>query len=172
MKKLSFVLIAMLVLASCQEPQKIGYVDNGKVINEYQEKIDIESKFKLRDESFAMRTDSIGKAFQLEAQDFQLKSKSMSAKKAQELYDELGKKQQLLQQQLQFEQQQLQQAFNVEIDSAIIKVKDFVNDYGKKNGYTYIFGTTEASSTVMYGKEENDITQIVLDAINSAYKKD
>ena len=30
-----------------------------------------------------------------------------------------------------------------------VKVKDFVKDYGKKNGYTYILGTTDAASTVI-----------------------
>ena len=172
MKNIIWLALTCLVVVGCQQPQKIGYIDNGKVINEYQEKIDIEDKYKSKDEVFSRRTDSISKAFQLEAQDFQLKSKRMSQNKAQELYDELSQKQQLLQQQLQFEQQQLQQAFNAEIDSVIIKVKDFVKDYGNKNGYTYILGTTEASSSVMYGIPENDITQIVLDALNAEYTKE
>jgi outer membrane protein len=172
MKNLSLIILAVLMLASCQEQQKIGFVDNGKVINEYQEKLEVEEEFKAREEIFNKRTDSIGQAFQLEAQDFQLKSKSMSAKKAQEKYDELGQKQQLLQQQLQFEQQQLQQAFSAEIDSVIIRVKDFVKDYGSKNGYTYILGTSDASSTVMYGTEANDLTNIIIEALNTNYKKD
>jgi len=171
MKKIGITFIAVLLLVSCQEQQKIGFVDNGKVINEYQEKIDIEEKFKGKDELFSKRTDSIGQAFQLEAQKFQLESKSMSAKKAQEMYDELGKKQQLLQQQLQFEQQQLQQAFNTEIDSAIVKVKNFVKVYGEKNGYTYILGTTDAASSVMYGTKSNDLTQVIIDSLNANYKK-
>ncbi|NND52001.1 MAG: OmpH family outer membrane protein [Flavobacteriaceae bacterium] len=172
MKNLGITFITLLLFMSCQEQQKIGFVDNGKVINEFQEKIDIEEKFKSKDEIFTKRTDSIGQAFQLEAQQFQLESKNMSAKRAQEKYDELGKKQQLLQQQLQFEQQQLQQAFNAEIDSAIVKVKNFVKEYGKANGYTYILGTTDASSSVMYGTESNDLTQIIIDSLNAKYKKD
>lgn len=171
MKKLGFVIAVMLLVVSCQEQQKIGFVDNGKVINDYQEKLDIEAKYKLKDEVFTKRTDSIGKAFQLEAQDFQIKSKNMSAQKAQEQYEALGQKQQMLQQQLQFEQQQLQQAFSTEIDSVIVKVKAFVADYGEKNGYTYILGTSDASSTVMYGDASKDLSQVILEALNDAYKK-
>ena len=170
MKNIILLGILVVLIYGCQEQQKIGFVDNGKVINEYQEKIDIEEKYRAKDEVFTKRTDSISQAFQLEAQEFQLRSKRLSQAKAQELYDELGQKQQLLQQQLQFEQQQLQQAFNAEIDSAIIKVKNFVKSYGEKNGYTYILGTTDASSSVMFGKDENDLTQIVLDSLNAAYK--
>ena len=94
----------------------------------------------------------------------------MSQSAIQKLSQELQQKEALLGQQLQFEQQQLQQAFNSEIDSVIIRVKDFVNDYGKKNGYTYILGTSDASNTVMFGTEANDLSQIILDALNESYK--
>lgn len=171
MKNLVIVVLALVALTSCQEQAKIGFVDNGKVINDYQEKKDIEDKYKVKDEAFKKRTDSIGKAFQLEAQAFQLKAQKLSQKQQQEQYGALGQKQQMLQQQLQFEQQQIQQAFNVEIDSVLSKVKGFVNDYGKKNNYTYILGKNEAGS-VMFGKEEQDISQIIIDALNADYKKE
>jgi len=170
MKKIvAFLLIAVLVM-SCQEQQKIAFVDNGKVINEYQEKIDIEAKYKLKDENFKKRTDSISKAFQSEAQGFQANAKTMSQKEQQEKYQALGQKQQMLQQQLQVEQQQLTQEFNVEIDSVLSHVTKFVGDYGKKNGYTFILGKNEAGS-VMYGEETMDISAEIIEAINAEYKK-
>ena len=170
MKHLLVIAILVCSFSSCQQ-QKIGFVDNSEVINGYQEKKDIEEKYKGKDEVFALRTDSISKAFQLEAQDFQIKSRGMSSSKAQELYDQLGQKQQLLQQQLQFEQQQLQQSFNGEIDSVIIKVKDYVKTYGENNGYTFILGTSDASSSVMYGVESKDLSQIIIDGLNAEYKE-
>ena len=170
MKRILFTIAAVTILFSCQEKSKMAFVDTSKVINEYQEKIDIEEKFKGRDALFTKRTDSISKAFQLEAQEFQLKSKRMSASNAQKAYEELGQKQQLLQQQLQFEQQQLQQSFDIEIDSAIQKVKAYVKKYGKSNGYTYIFGTSDALNTVMYAEDTDDLTQIIIDSLNATYK--
>ena len=170
MKKLLYVAFAIFAFTSCQQ-QKIGFVDNGKVINEYQEKKDIEEKYKVKDDAFKKRTDSIGQAFQLEAQAFQTKSSKMSPKKAQEAYDGLMQKQQMLQQQIQFEQQQITKAFQTEIDSTIIKVKDFVKDYGKTNGFTYILGTSDGASSVLYGTEENDLSQTIIDALNAQHKK-
>lgn len=170
MKKLVFIVLACSIFA-CQEQHKVGYIDNAKVIDAYQEKIDIEEKFKVRDEAFTKRTDSISKAFQLEAQDFQIKARSMSNRKAQELYDELGQKQQLLQQQIQFEQQQLQQAFNTEIDSAVSKMKDYVKNYGQQNGYTFIFGTSDNTNSIMYGDDAMDITDAIIEGLNEGYKK-
>ena len=170
MKKLLYVAFAIIAFTSCQQ-QKIGFVDNGKVINEYQEKKDIEEKFKVKDEAFKKRTDSIGQAFQVEAQSFQAKASKMSQKKAQEAYEGLMQKQQMLQQQIQIEQQQITQAFQAEIDSTIVKVKDFVKDYGKTNGFTHILGTSDGASSVLYGTEENDLSQTIIDALNTEYKK-
>ncbi|RKE98806.1 OmpH family outer membrane protein [Ichthyenterobacterium magnum] len=171
MKNLVAAFIAIIILTSCQEQQKIGFIDNGKVINDYQEKIDVEEKYKLKDEVFKKKTDSIGKAFQLEAQAFQLKAAKMSQKKQQEEYQALGQKQQLLQQQIQFEQQQIQQQFQTEIDSVIAKVKTFVKGYGKSNGYSYILGSNEAGS-VMYGEEQSDLSKTIIEALNVEYSKE
>ncbi len=171
MKNILYVVLAALVFTSCQKEKKIGFIDNGIVINDYQEKKDVEAKFQAKEEAFKKKADSIGQAFQLEVQKTQVDAKNASRKKQQELMQGLQEKQQILQQQMQFEQQQLSQSFQTEIDTLIVKVKDFVKDYGKKNGYTYILGTSDAAATVLYGTEDNDLTQTVLDALNAQYKK-
>lgn len=171
MKKNSILILFLVVFMSCQNQQKIGFVDNGKLINQYQEKKDIEEKYTQKDLAFQKRTDSISKAFQLEAQEFQLKLSSMPQNKQQEQYQILGQKQKMLQQQIQFEQQQMQQGYQSEIDSVIVKIKKFVNEYGKNNGFTYILGTSDNAASVLYGKEENDLSQIIVDELNSNYKK-
>ncbi len=172
MKNIVYVVLAMIVLSSCQKQAKIGYVNNGTVINDFQEKKDLEAKFEIQDEAFKKRADSIGKAFQLEVQETQKLAQKSSQKKAQQLMGGLQQKQQQLQQQMQYEQQLLTQSFQTDIDSVIVKVKDFVKDYGKKNGYTYILGTTDAASTVMYGTDENDLTQTIIDALNKVDEAD
>ncbi|MDD7885972.1 OmpH family outer membrane protein [Flavivirga sp. 57AJ16] len=171
MKNILYVLLVSLVFTSCQKEKKIGFIDNGVVINDYLEKKDLEAKFKTKDEAFKKKADSIGQAFQLEVQQAQITAKKSSQRKQQELMGGLQQKQQVLQQQMQFEQQQLTQNFQTEIDSLIVKVKDFVKDYGKANGYTYILGTSDGAASVLYGTEENDLTQTILDALNEAYKK-
>ena len=171
MKNIFYVVVLMLVFTSCQKEAKIGFVNNGTVINDYQEKKDIESKYQVREEAFRKKADSVGKAFQLEVQQTQLTAQKASQAKAQELMGGLQQKQQVLQQQMQAEQQQMQQAFQVEVDSVISKVKRHVNKYGKSNGYTYILGTSDAAATVMYGSEENDLTKTILEDLNKEYKK-
>jgi len=175
MKNIIYVALAMLIFASCEKPNKIGFVDNGTVINDYQEKKDVEAAFQVKEEAFRKRADSISLAFQTEAQKGQAEAQRLARsnrKKAEELMGGLQQKQQQLQQQMQMEQQILTQAFQAEIDSVIVNVKDFVKDYGKKNGYNYILGTSDAAATVMYGAEKSDLTQTILEALNAEYNKE
>ena len=174
MKKFLYVALAFLVFASCEKPNKIGFVDNGTLINDYQEKKDLETKFEAKQEAFRKRADSIGVEFQAEAQKGQAEAQRLARsnrKKAEELMLGLQQKQQILQQQMQAEQQQLTQDFQAEIDSVIVNVKDFVKEYGKTNGYNYILGTSDAAATVMYGAEQSDLTKVVLDSLNAKYEK-
>jgi outer membrane protein len=173
MKNILYVVLMALIISSCQK-QKIGFVDNGNVINEYQKKKDAEAKFQVKEDAFRKRADSISQAFQTEAQTTQAEAqrlaKSNNLKKAEEMMTGLQQKQQVLQQQMQYEQQQLTQLFQSEIDSVIVDVKDFVKEYGKANGYTYILGTSDASSSVLYGTDENDLSETILEALNADYE--
>ena len=171
MKSIFRVLAIVVLFSSCQQQQKIGFIDNGEVINKYEMKMDIEERYKLRNDAFTKRMDSINRDFQVEVKAFQLASNKMSQKKAQEKYNELGQRNQILTQQFQQDQQVLQQGFNKEIDSVVKTVKAFVEDYGKKNGYVFILGKNEAGS-VMYGQESSDLTKIVIDALNAKYNSE
>lgn len=166
MKRIVLVIFATVLFVACKQ-DKIAFIENSKVINEYKEKKALEDKFKQKAERFDKKTDSISKAFQMEAQAFDAASAKMSQKDAQTKYNELLQKRQFFQQQLQIEEQQLQSEGQKEMDSVVKKVKEFVKDYGKKNGYTYILGSNEAGS-VLYGKEEKDITEEVLKALNES----
>ncbi|WP_250433600.1 OmpH family outer membrane protein [Hanstruepera flava] len=171
MKKIILVLLGFVTLTSCNQ-DKIVFVNNSYVINEYQERKDIEAKYKIKVEAYNKKRDSIGQALQLEYQSFQLKSKSLPEKDAQAEYQMLLQKQQMYQQQFQMEEQQIAKESQTEIDSLISKVKTFIKKHGKENNYTYVLGTSDAASSVLYGKEENDISETILKALNENYKKD
>lgn len=171
MKKAVLVVFGLLLLASCQDQMKTGFIDNSKLINDYQKKKDVEAAFKTKIEAFDKKVESIGQEFQIEAQAFQQKAATMAQKDAQEQYQILGQKQQRLQQQFQAEEQLIQKESQTQIDTLIKEVRAFVKDYGKKNGYTYILGSNEAGS-VLYGEESKDLTKEILEELNKSYKKD
>lgn len=168
MKKIVMVL-AFAFAFSCQQESKVGFVDNGKLINGYQMKIDIEAKYEGINQKFTKKMDSLSQEFQKEVMQYQTKQQSMSPKELEETYQMLGQKQQQLQQRYQAEQQELEKAFQTEIDTVISKVKDFVKQYGKDNSYKYILGSNEAGS-VIYGEESSDLTKVILEELNAKYE--
>jgi outer membrane protein len=165
MKKIFLLLILVLTISSCQEQQKIAFVDNAKVVNEYQKKKDFEEKFKSKIENFNKKADSLQQAIQVEAQLFQSRAAKMSQGKAEEEYQVLLQKKQMQDYQLNNEEKQLQAEGQKEIDTLVKQVKAFIKDYGKSNGYTFILGANEAGS-VLYGADAKDVTEIVLTELN------
>jgi len=168
MKRLVFVIV-VLMMVSCQQ-EKIGFVDNVKLMEEYQEKIDVEASFKTKMETFSKKKDSISQAFQIEAQEFQMKAQKMSQKKAQEEYAIMQQKGQFIGQQLQQEEQQLQLQGQTDMDSLVSKVKKEIRAFGKTNGYSYILGGGDGGS-VLFGEDANDLTTKITKILNDNYKE-
>ena len=162
------VLSSMLLLMACQQ-DKIGFVDYLDLIDGYQEKVDIENKFKTKAEALAKKRDSISQAFDLELKAFQTKAQSLSQQKAQEEYGLIQQRAQFMGQQLQQEEQQLQANGQTELDSVVSKVKKEITAFGKSNGYTYILGGGEGAG-VLYGTETKDLTKEILAILNDKYK--
>ena len=169
MKKLAIAFLTILSFTACQQ-QKIGFVDNGVLINEYQERVDIEANLQIKIDAFKSRTDSLRSAFELEIKEAELRARKMSQADVQKLSQELQQKEQVLSQRVQFEQQQIAQESQTLNDSLIKTVKNFVRAYGKSNNYNYILGSNEAGS-VLYGEESSDLTQEILKALNGGYVK-
>ena len=170
MKRIFVVLIVLVSFSSCKEQEKVAFVDNTKVIDDYQMKIDIEKKYEDQNTTFNQKRDSIGRVYQMEVQTIQMQLSRMSQRKQEEESQKFQQKWAPIQQQMQFQQQQMEQGFQTEMDSLLVKVNEFVEDYGKNNGYTFIFGKNRAGS-VMYGAEAKDITDAVTKAINEDYGK-
>lgn len=161
--------VALLALVSCQE-QKIGYVDQVKVMDEYQEKIDVEQEYQQENEAFNKRRDSISMAFQKEAQELQERSQRLSQSKAQGEMQEFQQRAQAIGQQLQQVEQRLRMQGQSRMDSVVSKVRDEIRAYGKENGYTFILGGGDGGS-VIYGEEGKDLTEEILNRLNAQYEE-
>lgn len=168
MKKLILALVLFGVV-SCQQ-EKIGFVDNVKLMETYQGKLDIEARFKTRSEKFTKKRDSISQAFQIEAQAFQAKAQKLSQDKAQEEYGQLQQRSQFIGQQLQQEEQQLQMRGQTEMDSLVSKIKLEIKNYGETNGYSFILSGGDGGS-VLYGMEKNNVTEAIVKILNDNYNK-
>ena len=170
MKNFAAIALALVAFTSCQKQTKIGFVDNGVIINKYEEKLDLEKEFQKKEDAFRKKFDSIDASFQTEVQDFQNNAGKMSQNSAQKKYQELGQKKQMQDQRKQMEAQNFRESFQAELDSIIQKVRNYEKAYGERHGYSFVLGTTDATSSVLYGDEQYDLTQTILDSLNAAYK--
>jgi outer membrane protein len=161
----------VLLVASCTQIEKTGFVNNSELINEYLGKKDIENRYKQKDETAKKKSDSLGQAYQIEALGLQEKLSNMSEKQQQAAAQPFQQKWQMIEQQMKSEQQRFQTEFQTEIDSSIVEVADFVKSYAKTNGYSYVFGTSDVSRSIMYGEESNDLTKAILEALNANYEE-
>jgi len=167
MKKLILTGVALLALTACTD--KVAFIDNSKLLNDYQEKKDIEAKLKGQISAYERKRDSISMAFQTEARAFDAQAKTLPQNVAQKKYNELMQKSQILQQHLQQEEQKIQMESQTQMDSLLSKVKKNIKEYGKQKGYTFILGANDGGS-VLYGSEKKDITKEVTEYLNNQYK--
>ena len=133
MNKVILGVAFVLSLAACQQGQKIAYVDNSKLLDEYQEKKDLEELLKGKINKYQLKRDSISQAFQVKAQAFEAQAKSLAPAVAQQRYSQLAQESQLLQQQLMVEEQAIQEESRTKMDTLLKKVKNFIKDYGKQH---------------------------------------
>lgn len=168
MKKWILILLVLGAVSCTQE--KIGYVDNVALMDKYQEKMDVEARFKVKLDALTKKRDSISQGFQMEMQAFQAKAQKMNQTKAQEEYAVMQQKGQFMGQQLQQEDQTLQAEGQTEMDTLVKKVKKEIKAFGKAKGYTYILGGGDGGS-VLFGTDANDLTDEILTILNDKYKK-
>lgn len=178
MKK-SLLIIALAVsIISCNKEQattsnemKTAYVDTAKLMDEYTEAKDIEAKFKAKSQAEAKKFEVEEANFKAEVANFQKNAQANGQAWAQQKDAELSQRQQRLQYAAQSVSQKLQMDNATEMDTLVKGVKAFIKEYGKEKGYDYIYGTGDAA-TVLYAKDQYEITTELIKLLNEKYAKD
>lgn len=167
---LSILLVSCNKEASKENSLKTAYINTTKLIEGYKKFIDEDEKFKVKSDEMSRPLESKFKAFQNEANGFEANARAKGMAWAQQKGAELQRREQ----ELSYEQnallQQLQAEGNALRDSIISEVKEYVKVYGKKNGYDYLYGTGDAA-TIMYAKDQYDITADLVKELNANYAK-
>lgn len=175
MKKALLILGLAVAMISCDKKEqkndsfKTAYIDTAVLLEKYEKFNDEDAKFKVKSQEMGRPLEAKLKDFQYEAQNFQRNAQIKGMEWAQRKGAELQQREQ----QLQVEQNALLQQIQIESDSirsSIVKsLKDYIKEYGKKQGYDYIYGTGDAA-TVLYAKDAYDITEEVLKLLNDDFK--
>jgi outer membrane protein len=178
MKKSILIAAAALAMFSCNKEEgkaastagfKTAYVDIAKISEGYEEFKDLESKAKIKE-------DELGRGLQQKAQQWKLDyaeaanlSKSKGPEWSQLKMQELQKREQDIAAEQQSLALELQKEFKGQNDSITSKIKKHIATYAKKNGYDYVYSTADISS-IVYAKENYNITEKILKELNDSYK--
>lgn len=169
MKKIALLMILSVGLFSCQQ-NKTAYVNNQDIMDGFEKLKQTEAEFTKEEQAIKAKIDSLvaDSGYQELVQEYQSKKGQMPKAEEEELYNQIMQIQQRLGQQQQMTTQQFQQRKSAEMDSLMKTVDDFVEEFGKNKGYTYIYGVTE-SGNIMYADESLNITEEILEALNDKY---
>lgn len=168
MKKLVVVFVTALLFASCTQT-KIGYVDVEELMKEYEATKDVEAQLKVEQEQMGKSLDSLGNVFQAKVEAYYKTAKRMSAKSRQAKEAELQKEQQAIQARGQQAQQILQQKSQEGIKALTETLDSVVANYATTHKFNMILGT-QGNGTVMYGDNTLNLTETILDVLNTSYE--
>lgn len=187
MKKIMMMAVVALSIVACNEKEtatttdagkttaksegfKTAFIDTEILMKDYQEFKDFEAKFKTMSDRMKNELDNDAKKFQNDVLDLQKNAQSKGMEWAQKRQAELEHRQQTLAEKEQNYMKKFQEESAVERDSMVSKMKTFIKEYGKEKGYDYIYGTGDAAS-VLYGKEEYDLTKEILGLLHKQYEE-
>ncbi len=148
---------------------KTAYVDTDKMMKDYQEAKDLETRFKDKQSKLEKDLKAKAEKFKADVMNFQKSAQANGQAWAQQNGAMLQKREQELQYEQQEKMQKIQMESNVQMDSLVSKVKRIIKQYGKEKGYSYIYGTG-TSATVLYAEDQYDITKQMTELLNEKYK--
>lgn len=185
MKKIILSAAVVILAVACNNNSQIGttvattsseagfktaYIDTEKLMKEYKESADFEAKYEAMSKKMQEELERDMKKFQNDVMDLQKNAQSKGMEWAVARQKELEKRERTLAEKQQNYMKKFQEEGSVERDSMVSRMKDFIKEYGKEKGYDYIYGTGDAA-TVLYAKEQYNITDEIVKLLNEKYEK-
>ncbi|WP_293875418.1 OmpH family outer membrane protein [Flavobacterium sp.] len=175
MKNIVILFALAISIMSCNKPAsakefKTAYIDTSKLMEESAEAKVIEAKYKDKSKVMGSQLEQEVARFKKEAASF----KDNAQKNGQDWAQKKGSELQQTEQRLNYAQQgmlqQLQQESAVEMDSLVKNYRKLIKTYGKEKGYDYIYGSGDASPSILFAKDNYDISKEIIKMINDKYK--
>lgn len=154
---------------SCFKIPKIGYVRSHDLVYKYIGMKEVQDKYQEKVQAWQSNIDTLKKELETNYKEYQLNMKSLSVDLKKQKESFLQSKQNDLVQYTNSVNQKAKEEEQKMLDGVLNQVNSFTEDYGKKNGYDFILGTT-LSGSILYGNNAVDITDVVLDLLNKNYK--
>lgn len=174
MKKIILGIFMAAAMISCEKSTeakdfKTAYIDTNKLLEESTEAKDLKAKYEgiLQEKGSRIKVEA--DRLKAEQNSFTANAQKNGQAWAQQKYGELQQREQEIQYASQMVAQQVQGEHGVEMDTLVARYKKVIKEYGKEKGYDYVYGTGE-SATILYAKDQYDITKELIKIVNDKYK--
>jgi outer membrane protein len=156
-------LVFFLAFREKEESVKTAYINNIQLYENFELTQELEGRLEgtLKQHQYLM--DSL--KVQLESLQRELSNQEEPDRKLAMQFEMLRRNYELKYQKFEEEEQQLMQQYNEQIWT---QINQYVQAYGRKNNYDYIYGTS-GEGTLMYASDKREITKEVSNFINSKY---
>ncbi len=174
MNKLALPIAILALLTSIfsffyfQSSSELVYVDVNKLLEGYKRTKVERDLFNKKAGTLKANVDSLVSDWQKELQTYEKERGSMTKKELELKQELLANKQQQVNNYQQAIQKQIQEEDQKVTQTVINDINDYVKEFGKKKGYNIIFGAS-GGGNIMYADKTTDLTDEVLEGLNSNY---
>lgn len=148
---------------------KIGYVRSHDMIYRYEGTKRAQANFQQKSQQWQARVDTLKMEYRKALHDYQRKTDDLTEQEKEHIEERLNKQQQQIQQYTRAIGQKTQDEDEQRMQEVLNQVNSYVKEYAKKHNYDIVYGTT-MSGNILYGKDEYDITDDVLEYLNRKYR--
>ncbi len=150
--------------------QKIAFVDNVKLVNNYEGIKAAKAVIEKQSKSMQARVDTLEMELTGEFKNYEKERKGMTKKEMQLTEELLRKKQQDFMQYREIIVQKIKEEEAKLTQEALMPVDEFIKEYGKKHGHKIIIGSNSMGN-VLFVDEAIDLTDEILEKVNKQYKE-
>ena len=159
------IILFFLYHAYFREVNRFAYIDSARLMNGYTGMISAKNKIAAREKSFLESVDTMSFEFKNDLKKYEKERAKMTDEKKEFTEKLLKRKQEqfiLYKDNMKKKLTHDEEKITVEV---LKKINVVVSEYGKKNNYIIIFGTT--SGNIVYANDAINITEEVLNILNS-----
>jgi outer membrane protein len=177
MKKVIFQILAVLAFAisltsiGLQQinQKKIVYVNSSKLLDQYLGMVDARKEFQNTTSIWQAELDTMYASLTQRIEVYEKNVNSMTAEKARKEKENIELASKQLQQHRVAVNNKAKEEDARMTEEVVKEVNTFITEYCKNKGYRIVLGITQAGNLI-YAKEEIDITDEVIVAINNNYR--
>jgi outer membrane protein len=164
---MGLVALLLSIYALCNQ-KKAAYVRSQDLIYKYQGMVDAKAAFDGKREGWQANIDTLTVNFDNNVDWLRSNHQQLTEEEIKEKQQFLKKQQEDIRTYTQQMQQKAEEEETQLLQGVLNQVNAFAEEYGKREGYDLIFGTT-LSGSILYGNNTIDITDELLKELNAQY---